>query len=156
MEKTTNPLQLVTEFHTLFEHPILETPHIPNQDRVDLRMSLINEEFMELHEAIKKGDLKEVADAFCDLQYVLSGAILEFGMGEKFDEMFAEVHRSNMSKSCATVEEAKETIHAYAVEGTECYYTERGGRYFVYRTSDQKTLKSIKYSKADLNPILEK
>jgi predicted HAD superfamily Cof-like phosphohydrolase len=40
----------------------------------------------------------EIADALCDLQYVLSGAILEFGFGGKFKSLFEEVHRSNMSK----------------------------------------------------------
>ena len=50
--------------------------------------------------AIKDNNLTEVADAPCDLQYVLAGAILEFGMGAKFRALFSEVHCSNMSKAC--------------------------------------------------------
>ncbi len=38
------------------------------------------EELNELKEAIAQNDLVEVADALADLQYVLSGAVHEFGM----------------------------------------------------------------------------
>ena len=37
---------------------------------------------------------------------MLSGAILEFGLGDKF-KAFDEVQRSNMSKACSSEEEAK-------------------------------------------------
>ena len=47
----------------------------------------------------------KVADALADLQYVLAGAVLEFGMGDRFASIFNEVQRSNMSKACTTVEE---------------------------------------------------
>src|SRR5881392_4152597 len=104
------PLNLVAEFHRTFKHPIVDAPAIPSPQRAALRVSLLAEELKELEQAIADNDLVEVADAFCDLQYVLSGAILEFGLGEKFKELFDEVHRSNMSKACKTVEEANQTI----------------------------------------------
>ncbi len=44
------------------------------------------------------------------MQYVLSGAVLEFGLGNKFVELFNEVQRSNMSKACDNEEQAKETV----------------------------------------------
>ncbi|RRN77400.1 hypothetical protein EIM50_19825, partial [Pseudoxanthomonas sp. SGD-10] len=78
------PLESVAEFHTTFKHPIEPSPVIPSKQRCDLRISLIAEELKELQEAINNNDLTEVVDAFCDLQYVLSGAILEFGLGDKF------------------------------------------------------------------------
>ena len=71
------------------------------------------EELKELKEAIEENDLVEVIDALCDIQYVLSGAILEFGFAEKFKEMFDEVQRSNMSKVCKTEEEAVQTQKHY-------------------------------------------
>ena len=105
--KEPKPLNSVAEFHKTFKHPILDKPQIPSKDRCELRVSLIQEELKELEEAIANNDLVEVADALCDIQYVLSGAILEFGMGDKFKALFDEVQRSNMSKTCATREEAQ-------------------------------------------------
>ena len=52
-------------------------PQIPDAKRVELRVALIAEEFKELQEAIKAGDLVEAADALADLQYVLSGTVVE-------------------------------------------------------------------------------
>ena len=42
-------------------------------------MNLIDEEVNELREAIKQNDLVECADALADIQYVLSGTVLEVG-----------------------------------------------------------------------------
>lgn len=155
MEKI-DPLNQVAEFHKTFKHPILETPQIPSADRCKLRVELISEELKELQEAIDNQDLTEVADALCDIQYVLSGAVLEFGLGDKFKSLFEEVQRSNMSKACKTVDEAERTVAHYEQEkNTPCYYKEIDGLYLVYRTEDNKTLKSINYSPADLEKILK-
>ena len=152
-----DPLNQVGEFHKTFQHPILTTPQIPSEDRCKLRVSLIAEELDELKEAIEANDLVEVADALCDIQYVLSGAVLEFGLGEKFKALFEEVQRSNMSKACDTEEEAKQTAAYYKAEkDTDAYYEERDGKWLVYRKGDNKTLKSINYSPADLKSLLEK
>src|SRR5882762_3832709 len=95
-------LNLVAEFHQTFKHPIITSPQIPPEERCNLRISLIEEELRELEEAVKNKDIVEVADALCDIQYVLSGAILEFGLGGKFKDLFEEVQRSNMSKACTS------------------------------------------------------
>jgi predicted HAD superfamily Cof-like phosphohydrolase len=148
-------LNLVAEFHRTFKHPIPATPAIPDENRCKLRVALIAEELKELEVAILEKDIVEVADALCDIQYVLSGAILEFGLGEKFEALFNEVQRSNMSKACNSVGEAEATIEHYQQkDGTECYYREIEGKWLVYRKSDNKTLKSINYSPADLNGII--
>jgi predicted HAD superfamily Cof-like phosphohydrolase len=150
-------LNLVAEFHRTFRHPILESPSIPDEKRCQLRVALLAEELKELEVAILEKDITGIADALCDLQYVLSGAILEFGLGDKFDDLFKEVQRSNMSKTCATEEEAKATVaHYLNKDGTECYYELVGTRWLVYRKSDNKTIKSINYSPADLDKILDK
>lgn len=149
------PLNSVAEFHKTFKHPILDEPQIPSEDRCKLRVSLIAEELKELEEAIADNDLVEIADALCDIQYVLSGAILEFGMGDKFKTLFDEVQRSNMSKTCATREEAEATQKFYMdKDGTESYIEESDGHFLVYRKGDNKTLKSVNYSPADLKSIL--
>lgn len=148
-------LNSVAEFHKTFKHPILPSPQIPSEDRCKLRVALIAEELKELEEAIKDKDLVEVADALCDIQYVLSGAILEFGLGEKFKDLFDEVQRSNMSKTCKTMEEAEATQKFYMEkDGTESYVEESDGHFLVYRKGDNKTLKSVNYSPADLKSQL--
>lgn len=149
-------LNQVADFHRTFKHPILDSPAIPDSKRCDLRVELISEELKELEEAIKDKDMVEIADALCDIQYVLSGAILEFGLADKFKSLFDEVQRSNMSKACNTEKEAIDTVEFYSKEkNTECYYKEIEGKWLVYRTADEKTIKSIYYSPADLESILK-
>ena len=62
----------------------------------ELRVDLINEELLELKEAMQKKDLVEVADALTDLLYVTYGAGHAFGIN--LDKCFEEVQNSNMSK----------------------------------------------------------
>lgn len=150
-----NALQLVADFHRTFKHPILTNPTIPDESRCKLRVALLAEELKELEVAILEKDMVEVADALCDIQYVLSGAILEFGLGDKFKALFEEVQRSNMSKACDTEEEAKATVtHYLKKDGTECYYKKEEDKWLVYRKSDNKTIKSVNYSPADLHKII--
>ena len=153
--QTPDSLNQVAEFHRTFKHPIQPEPIIPAAERCKLRVSLIAEELKELEAAIKDNNIVEVADALCDLQYVLSGAILEFGLGEKFKALFDEVQRSNMSKACTTEEEAAATVESYKKkDNTDAYYKQSDGHYLVYRTGDNKTLKSINYSPANLKKFV--
>lgn len=154
----TDPKTLtsVAEFHKTFQHPILDSPSIPSASRCELRVSLIAEELKELEEAIQNKDLVEIADALCDIQYVLSGAVLEFGLKDKFNDLFEEVQRSNMSKACETEEIAIATQKHYLEKGVSSYYKEIDGKFLVFREGDHKTLKSVKYSPADLVSILNK
>jgi predicted HAD superfamily Cof-like phosphohydrolase len=152
--KEAEALNNVEKFHEVFKHPILDTPTIPDKKRCDLRVELIQEELNELQQAIIDNDIVEVADALCDIQYVLAGAILEFGLGDKFSDLFDEVQRSNMSKACETKEDADQTVAYYADQGTEAYIKSSGDEYLVYRSSDNKTLKSVNYSPANLKSIL--
>lgn len=148
-------LSQVAEFHRTFRHPILETATIPEKKRSQLRIDLLAEELKELQQAVDNNDIIEVADALCDLQYVLAGAVLEFGLADKFKALFDEVHRSNMSKACKTAEEAEETLRYYLDrDATEAHYQEVDGRFLVYRNGDHKTLKSINYSPANLKSLL--
>jgi predicted HAD superfamily Cof-like phosphohydrolase len=146
----------VAEFHRTFKHPIQPAPIIPDENRCKLRVALIAEELKELEEAILEKDIVAVADALADIQYVLSGAILEFGLGEKFKSLFEEVQRSNMSKACDNEDDAIRTVEFYKKkDGTECYYKEEAGKWLVYRKSDNKTIKGINYSPASLEPIVK-
>lgn len=148
-------LRQVAEFHETFRHPVEPEPIIPDASRCALRVSLLEEELNELKQAIEQEDLRGISDALCDLQYVLTGAVLEFGLGAKFRALFDEVQRSNMSKTCATIEEAEETVAYYRESrGVEAHVEPSGNHYLVYRTSDRKTLKSVRYSPPDLASIL--
>ena len=149
-------LESVAQFHETFKAPILDNPQIPSKERCELRVSLLQEELNELKEAIENKDITEIADALADIQYVLSGAVLEFGLKDKFDELFAEVQRSNMSKACSTMQEAVATLSHYKQkDGTEGRYEKVGEKWVVYRNSDDKVLKSVEYSPAKLGEIIE-
>ncbi len=150
-------LKMVADFHKTFKHPIQNKPAFPEEGRCKLRVALIAEELEELEMAIQDKNMVDVADALCDIQYVLSGAILEFGLGNKFKELFEEVQRSNMSKACKSEEEALQTVEYYKKkDGTECFYRMEGEKWLVYRKSDNKTIKSIHYSPADLKRIIDR
>lgn len=106
-------MRLVHEFHVAFEIPVKESPTIPYLDRVKLRRRLIEEEFEEVMEEFDRietrlttqpytraqqvyGDIARLAKELADLRVVCEGTELEFGIPG--DEVYAEVHRSNMSK----------------------------------------------------------
>ena len=88
----------VKEFHKLYEVPIRDTPGMPSMQRALLRVKLLNEELEELADAIATHDVVEILDALTDLQYILDGSYLEFGMQDLKQKAFDEVHKSNLSK----------------------------------------------------------
>lgn len=104
----------VQEFHEKFGVPVLVRPTVPAEDRVRLRIALIAEEFSELLEAcgiegaiswehlrLERApgdpiDLPALADALADLDYVIEGTRLEFGInGAPIADL---VHAANMAK----------------------------------------------------------
>lgn len=113
-----SPMDLVMEFHRTYSVPIrsFDDPTL-SYDRLDLRMSLIAEEFAELVGAVYgkraraiieaataeaagaddgQRDVIEAADALADLVYVIFGMAIESGMD--LDSVLAEVQASNLSK----------------------------------------------------------
>lgn len=92
-------VEKVAEFHQTFGVEIKDQPAIPNWRVKELRIALITEEYKELIKAIENDNIVEIADGICDLHYVVSGTSLAYGLNE--DKLFAEVHRSNMSKATA-------------------------------------------------------
>eukprot|EP00408_Alexandrium_pacificum_P037858 CAMPEP_0171277156 /NCGR_PEP_ID=MMETSP0790-20130122/64207_1 /TAXON_ID=2925 /ORGANISM="Alexandrium catenella, Strain OF101" /LENGTH=188 /DNA_ID=CAMNT_0011746271 /DNA_START=49 /DNA_END=615 /DNA_ORIENTATION=- len=147
-------LDCVAAFHRRFGQPI-----VASRERINLRLALIEEEVRELRAAMDAGDIVESADALADIQYVLTGTVHELGMGHCFAELVEEVQRSNMSKACASLEEAERTVvHYRKTRGVEARIedSELDGKtvYLILRASDGKTLKSIDYSAPRLGPIL--
>jgi len=173
MNKT---LESVQEFHQTFGAPVVDQPQIPPMNRIKLRLSLLLEElhelahasgaeneFMEMmQEKIDQrpknslpADQVEALDAFCDLQVVLNGAIIEYGLQHTFDDAFDEVHRSNMSKACESLEQGQISQEKYEKEGVETTLEEVNGRTVVYRASDHKILKGVNYSPPNLGPFIQ-
>ena len=91
-------LDQVREFHETYGLPVKPSPDISDAKTNALRINLLAEELEELREALAAGDIVEVLDALTDLQYVLDGAYLSFGLHSVKEAAFAEVQRSNMSK----------------------------------------------------------
>ena len=91
------PVRALRESHAAWNLPIQHAPSLDVSDDVkEIRCALIEEEASEFREALEADDIVEVADAIADLLYVVYGAAVTFGI--PIDEVFAEVHRSNMTK----------------------------------------------------------
>lgn len=96
MSKTT--LEQVQEFHDTYGLPVESEQTLNDEKTQVLRVNLLAEEVDELKEALENNDILEVLDALTDIQYVLDGAYLSFGLQDVKQAAFDEVHRSNMSK----------------------------------------------------------
>ena len=121
----------VKEFHEVFLIGNREVPTgTVSESEYMLRYNLIKEENDEYLEAAKRGDLVEIADALGDQLYILFGTILRHGLQHKIEEVYDEIHRSNMSK------------------------LDHNGQP-IFR-EDGKILKSERYFKPDIKSILEK
>lgn len=92
-------IMAVGEFHDAFQigNRDMPTAEIGEQE-YQLRYNLMKEENEEYLEACRAGDLVEIADALGDQLYILFGTILRHGLQHKIEEVFSEIHRSNMSK----------------------------------------------------------
>ena len=120
----------VKEFHEVFKIGSSESPCLISESDYSLRHRLMAEETEEYLEACRKGDLTEIADALGDQLYILFGTILKHGLQHKIEEVYDEIHRSNMSK------------------------LDENGQPVV--REDGKILKSNRYFKPDIRKILEK
>lgn len=121
----------VKEFHDTFGLEYHESPTTDVSERiVDLRHRLMAEENDEYLEACKEGNLTLIADALGDKMYILFGTIIAHGLQYKIEEVFDEIHRSNMSKLDANGKP-------------------------IYR-EDGKIMKSEKYFLPDIKGVLEK
>jgi predicted HAD superfamily Cof-like phosphohydrolase len=88
--------QKVHAFHERFGLTRSASPTLPPERVHRLRALLIEEELAEFRNAAEAEDLVGVADALADLLYCAYGAAVEYGIDVA--PVFAEIHRSNMSK----------------------------------------------------------
>ena len=128
------------------------TPAI-NEADADFVVNFIQEELDELKEAVAERDIVGILDAILDITYVgLGNGAMVFGLKDKIEAGYAEVQASNMSKSCEDIEEAEETVDLRSKQqGEPCHWEKVGDRYVVFRSRDNKVMKSINYFAPDLN-----
>lgn len=92
-----NQQAMVREFHRKYDLPAPDRPAVISpKDRLR-RARLIFSEAAEFIEAADRDDYVEMVDALADLLVVVYGTAVE--MGVDLEPIFAEVHRSNMSKN---------------------------------------------------------
>jgi predicted HAD superfamily Cof-like phosphohydrolase len=163
-------IEQVKEFHELFNIPILSKEETIPVERRRLRLSLLFEELSELADAYGlnktfatmcanhgKSDLFDWTDSFelnriesldakGDIAYILYGTALEDGDSTILSLAFDDIHQSNMSKACNDLQEALDTIEFYKNKGIESHYVIKNYKYLIYRTYDNKVLKSINYN----------
>jgi predicted HAD superfamily Cof-like phosphohydrolase len=123
-------INYVKEFHDAFGLPVRNTPEgqLPEKEHM-LRFNLMKEENEEYLDAVKIGDIVEIADALGDMLYILCGTINAHGLQELIAPVFEEIQRSNMSK------------------------LDENGKP-IYR-EDGKVMKSSRYFKPDIKGIIE-
>ena len=80
--------------------PINDVPALLPSDQASYFARFIMEELSEYLRACEENSIVNAADALADLVYVTLGCA--HAMGLPFDEIFAVVHRANMSKQPAT------------------------------------------------------
>lgn len=123
-------LKKVEIFHETFKQKNGTGPVLLDPKDYLLRYNLMLEETDEYIEACEKEDIVGIADALGDQLYILCGTILKHGLQHKIEEVFNEIHLSNMSKLDAKGEP-------------------------IFR-EDGKILKSSRYFKPDLEKIIYK
>ncbi len=130
MSRLYEKIKSVEEFHNIFKIGNASDLTLISEKDYTLRYNLIKEENEEYLEACKNNDMVEIADALGDQLYILFGTILKHGLQHKIEEVYDEIHRSNMSK----LDENGEPI---------------------YR-EDGKILKSNNYFKPNIKLVLDK
>ena len=130
-------------------------PTLSTKEHQEFVYNFILEELEEYKEACEQEDIIGIADALGDIMYVLCNGILVHGLKNKFNDIYQEIQRSNMSKICETEEIANQTVnYILNTKGIDCYHEKVDNHWVVYRSTDKKVQKSIKYSKPNLKQFL--
>ena len=147
---------LTESIETIFEWLKTAGEQHGNTTKIPLAISLVQEEFDEMKEAIQNKDKDELLDAFSDLHFVLANVLFYSGITpQEANKKFEQVVASNYSKFCQTREEAQEAVIEY-VKGTHpskkgisipTHVVETGNsKYpFVVKRIDGKLMKGLGY-----------
>jgi len=91
-------IDLVRKFHEKFNALISQKPSLIAEDRSSNRYRLMKDEVEEYLLGVQNWDIENIAKELSDILYAVYGTILEHGLQDKIEDIFEEVHRSNMSK----------------------------------------------------------
>ncbi len=157
-----NPMQYaIEEFMTRCDQEVGKYPQLPDDQIVTLRIRLMVEELLgkiaapveairdeedhrytrlliqnksdELIASMIAGDLVGIADGLADVLYVVIGTAVAYGTD--IQEVFNEVHRSNLSKTV---------------------WDEEKQRWHIEKDEFGKGIKPPTYSPADIKPIIDR
>ncbi|AKG94219.1 nucleotide pyrophosphohydrolase [Polaribacter phage P12002L] len=90
-----NIIEKRLKFNKSFNLPLADKPTLISPERADLQFKMMKEELLEYKDA---KTLNKTTDALIDMQEILLGMFAEHGMIHKIEELYNEVHVSNMSK----------------------------------------------------------
>ena len=185
---TTVAEYLQNNKHYLMVGEFQEFYNFKSYDTIELnvlfqRLPVLTEEYKEL---IKSTDIINKYDALCDIKYVIYGTLYMFKTHDMYHPLvqflltlndhidtlvdpelmnrcFIEVHRSNMSKSCISLDEVHATMSQPKYKNIKFRWDKKGKKYLIFIDANypeldlmkNKLVKSINYSKADLSFLLE-
>lgn len=86
----------VKQFMEAFGQEVPARATFPDEETMQLRLKLIAEEVAEFAESVQEQDIVNASKELADILYVVYGAGL--AMGINLDQVFHDVHNSNMSK----------------------------------------------------------
>ena len=147
---------LTESIETIFEWLKTAGEQHGNTTKIPLAISLVQEEFDEMKEAIQNKDKNELLDSFADLMFTTCNVLFYSGITpQEANKKFEQVVASNYSKFCQTREEAQEAVIEY-VKGTHpskkgisipTHVVETGNsKYpFVVKRIDGKLMKGLGY-----------
>lgn len=162
VQRNKNPMQAaIEEFMRRCDQQVATYPQLPSDEIVTLRIRLMVEELLgsiepaanmdipeihgryvellvknksdELIASMLKGDLVGIADGIADVLYVVIGTSVAYGID--IQEVFDEVHRSNLSKTV---------------------WDEAQQRYTIEKDEFGKGIKPPTYSPAEIEPIIDR
>lgn len=70
----------------------------PSLQSAETKHKILLEELNEYLDSAWKEDEVEIADAIGDILYVAFGLVTKYGLDDVIEDIFAEIHASNMSK----------------------------------------------------------
>lgn len=143
--------------HFLRIHDKTEPLDLENADTrqiVDDGLKLIQEAVTNFCASSETQDLGEMAEYLVEI--LRATYDLGYSLNFDMDSMFREVHRSNMSKVCNNVEDAKKSIEYYETENRYKKPTIRvKGKYFViFDDETSKILKNYKWNQPNLKQFI--
>lgn len=136
-------VKLIKHWSKIFGLNCSTKKKLPSLKEMTFDLKLIDEEYKETALAAVSGDIIEYQDGLGDVLWTTIRAMLNAGIDP--EETIQAIYKSNMSKSCTSIEEAEESVVHYLKQGIKAYFIEYEGYYLIKRSSDNKILKSINF-----------